>query len=181
MTGWPDARDVMSEFPTDRGWDLAEFVHPDPDVRHKSLRALELRGWRRGFRSPRSSVFRPARHVSDGSTASDAGVVLGGVGAGRYRSDQLAQLSTNSPGSSSAGNVEDRGHRLAGMTLIASGPGGYVLGLEGSAVSVDACSSSLVALHGSGMRGRGTIWRWLAASPSAPTDGLRAEFSSIVG
>ncbi len=31
-----DGRNVMSEFPGDRGWDLAGLLDPDPDARHKS-------------------------------------------------------------------------------------------------------------------------------------------------
>ncbi|EUA42227.1 beta-ketoacyl synthase, C-terminal domain protein [Mycobacterium xenopi 4042] len=176
-------RDVMSEFPTDRGWDLDGLFDPDPDAPHKSYTRYggfvdDVAGFDAGFFgvSPTEALATDPQHrmllelswealeragidptsLRGSATGVFAGIIVQGYG-------MLAE--------------EIEGYRLTGMTSsVATGRVAYVLGLEGprSRWTPHArrrwwrctwrCSRCAPA---------NATWPWPAARRSTPPDGIR--------
>jgi 4-hydroxyphenylalkanoate synthase len=148
-------RDVLSEFPTDRGWDVDGLFDPDPDAMGKTYARQggfvgDVAGFDAGFfgiASAEALAMDPEQRlllecswealehagIDPTSLRGSATGVFSGIFGQSYASKATA--------------LEE--YRLTGTaSSVASGRVSYVLGLEGPAVSVDtACSSSLVALH----------------------------------
>ncbi|MEU8901796.1 polyketide synthase, partial [Nocardia sp. NPDC048505] len=150
-----EGRDVVGEFPVDRGWDVADLYDPRPGVAGKSYTRSGgfLEGaadFDAGFFgiSPREATGMDPRQrlllevtwealessgIDPNSLhGTDTGVYVGLASHEDYRAPGYGIPAT--------------------AASVASGRVSYVLGLTGPAVTVDtACSSSLVALHQAGM------------------------------
>ncbi|WP_264078074.1 beta-ketoacyl reductase, partial [Mycobacterium shimoidei] len=149
-------RDVLTEFPKDRGWDLASLFNPDPDVPGACYTRVggfvdDIAGFDAGFfgvppsealaMDPQQRMFLELSWEALERAGIDPTSLRGSA------TGVFAGVMTQGYGMFSAEPVE--GFRLTGQSSsVASGRVAYVLGLEGPALSVDtACSSSLVTLH----------------------------------
>jgi 4-hydroxyphenylalkanoate synthase len=149
-------RDVVTEFPTDRGWDVEGLFDPDPDA-------------------PGKTYSRWGGFIADGTNFDAAffGIVPGEATqmdpqhrlmlecsweALEHAGIDPLSLQESATGvyagvfPTSYGSAETRGLEGYGLTgaqlSVTSGRVSYQLGLAGPALSIDtACSSSLVAIH----------------------------------
>ncbi|MGV9856455.1 type I polyketide synthase [Streptomyces sp. NPDC003442] len=154
-----DGRDAVSSFPTDRGWDLENLYHPDPEHHGTSyVRAggfiydaadfdaefFDIGAREAAAVEPQQRMLLELAWEATESAGIDPHTLRGsrtGVYTGVMYHDYASRLDEIPEGL--LGHV---GNGNAGS--VSSGRVAFTLGLRGAAVSLDtACSSSLVAMH----------------------------------
>ncbi|WP_433598100.1 SDR family NAD(P)-dependent oxidoreductase [Nocardia sp. CA-135953] len=144
-----EGRDVVGEFPTDRGWDVETLFDPQPGVPGKTY--TRSGGFLDGIAEFDAAFFGISPHEAVETDPQQRQLLEVTWEALESAGIDPASLRGTDTGVFTGLMYHDY-PASDGKGSIASGRVSYVLGLEGPAVTVDtACSSSLVALHQAGL------------------------------